>query len=731
MKKELSIVFLLVFWSFAACGQQRLIDSLHLVLKNTPQQTNKRLIVLNNLCNHITNKKYFLEYNDQAIALSKQLKKQRHLARAYKLRGTYHNHKGQPVQAIVLFNKSLKISQEQNDSLLMSSTLERLGITYRKQGRIVKSLQSYEAALKLLPKINTVSRTASIYLNLGVLYSSQKKYVQSIEYYHKSLNLYKNPAFSKKHSYIAVLNNNIGVAYYYTKDYAQAQIYYRKALKFYKSSNNQKSAIITIGNINLAKGKQKKYLVAIDELQMVIDSLDHWNAKFHQSLFLQELGNLYKETNSFNKADISLKKALALAKNMQALQRQVAILNHLHQLHKLQGNFKAALQYLEIHNTLKDSIFNKKYKRQIANLESSLHLKEKEQLNQLQASELREKNLQLSRQFIIIASIVGILLLMLAIALLFYWQRQQKQKTNQELQEKNEEIQTANEEIQASHEHVEDINKNIMASITYAQRIQKAILPSYHDIQGAFPESFIFYKPRDIVSGDFYWFTQTDPVPIYEKNSGFEVGKVLKGFTDEKQVLVIADCTGHGVPGAFMTMLCTQALNSIVIQGNVHAPEKILQQLDAYLKNALRSEQTNVKDGMDMTICVIDHAEKTLTFAGAKNSLIYWKENTLHEIKGAVFSINNYAEDTHRFEAHTIDISLPVTFYMYSDGYQDQFGGANGKKFMKKRFRELLGNMVPLPVVQQKTMLETTLNNWMGNTEQVDDILVMGVKLMG
>ena len=730
MKKEACIIFLLVFWSGFVCGQQKTIDTLLIALKNAPQQTNNRLDILNNLCIYLVNKNQFLTYNIEAIKLAKQLKSDIHLARAYKLKGTYHMKQGKYAKAISLFKQSLKIAKAKNGQILISSNLERLGITYRKQGRLVKALQSYEAALEILLKMNASNRISNIYSNIGVLYASQKKYAKAIEFYHKSLKLY-SPGKKRKRSYIPILNNNIGVAWYYQKNYVQALVFYQKSLALHQLFGNRKSAIVVTGNIALVKGKQKKYATAISQLHIVIDSLNHWHAKYPQALFLQELGKLYQETNRFNKAKLSFNKALNLAKKIHTPQRLMDVLEALYSLHKSHGEFRTALKYLEKLHSIKDSVFNHKYDTQIATLETNLQLTEKEQRNQLQASKLREKDIQLNRQYTIITGIAGMLLLVLAIALLFYRQRRQKQKTNQELHEKNEEIQTASEELQASHEKIEEINKSITASITYAQRIQKAILPSYNDIQQAFPESFIFYKPRDIISGDFYWFTQTDSIPVYKENNGFDAGKILKGFSNEKQIIVVGDCTGHGVPGAFMTMLCTQALSNIVVQNYIQEPGEVLQYLDIYLKKALRSEQTKVKDGMDMTICVIDHAEKTLTFAGAKNSLIYWQKSTIKEIKGSTFSINNYARETYRFESHTIDITSPITFYMYSDGYQDQFGGPDGKKFMKKRFRELLGSITRQSVAQQKEILETTLSEWMGDKEQVDDILIMGVKLTG
>jgi serine phosphatase RsbU (regulator of sigma subunit) len=319
----------------------------------------------------------------------------------------------------------------------------------------------------------------------------------------------------------------------------------------------------------------------------------------------------------------------------------------------------------------------------------------------------------------------------------------EKQKSNRKLNQANEQLAFSNEEIKASHEEVQSMNStlqetltlvseqknDIIASINYAERIQRAVLPADKTIKDIFPEHFIFYQPRDIVSGDFYWVAKTEAQPIYEQSADFQEGRVLLGFSSEKHVLVAADCTGHGVPGAFMTMLCSQALDSIVIQNNVCAPGEILNLLNVYLKDALKSQQTKVNDGMDIGICVVDVTEKTLTFAGAKNALLYYQNEQLHQVKGDLYSINGYAPEGYLFTSHTIPLTPSFTFYMHSDGYPDQFGGPQGKKFLATRFRQMLQEIAPLPMQQQHEQLDARLKDWMQAESQVDDVLVVGVRL--
>lgn len=287
--------------------------------------------------------------------------------------------------------------------------------------------------------------------------------------------------------------------------------------------------------------------------------------------------------------------------------------------------------------------------------------------------------------------------------------------------------------LEASKEVIEEKNKNITDSITYAKRIQEAILPPKEEIASCFPEHFIFYTPRDIVSGDFYWFAHTESVPIYQESGNFQISeKVLEGFDNEKVVLAAVDATGHGVPGAFMSMIGNDLLGQIVQDNHTHHADEILNELHHRIRKVLNQENTQIQDGMDVALVVIDLEEKTLEFAGAKNPLVYIQNNEVNLIKGDKFSIGGeHLGMDRKFTKHTIDVSQKTTFYLYSDGFQDQFGGKNDRKFMSRRFRELLFEIHQLPMQEQRQILETTFQNWMkeGNVEQVDDVLIIGAQI--
>lgn len=263
-------------------------------------------------------------------------------------------------------------------------------------------------------------------------------------------------------------------------------------------------------------------------------------------------------------------------------------------------------------------------------------------------------------------------------------------------------------EIARQRESIQKINEKITASLNYAGRIQNAMLPDLAEISRCLPDSFVFFRPREIVSGDFYW--------LQEK--------------DHKILLAAVDCTGHGVPGAFMSMIGIDILNEIVNQKGITAPDHILNLMHCRIRQALKQEVTQNRDGMDIALCLIDKKAKQIAFAGAKTSLIYCQHNQLFEIKGDNVPVGGLQrEKDRRFTCHHISIEVPTSFYLFTDGYKDQFGGENNTKLTARAFKELLFRIHRQPADEQKNLLAEYLDNWMGNNPQLDDILVIGVKI--
>ncbi len=277
------------------------------------------------------------------------------------------------------------------------------------------------------------------------------------------------------------------------------------------------------------------------------------------------------------------------------------------------------------------------------------------------------------------------------------------------IEKQKDELQVAYQEIEHKNVLVEQKNRDITDSINYAKRIQKAILPLDTEIQKSLPQSFVFFKPRDIVSGDFYWFAKVE----------------------NKSILACVDCTGHGVPGAFMSMIGNSLLNEIVYEKKILEPAKILNYLNDGVRLSLKQNQqdNDTNDGMDIAIVRIEG--KDLQYAGGHRSLYIISDGVITEIQANKFAIGGMQSDMDKkvFHNNLHTLSSGDTIYMFTDGFVDQFGGEKGKKFMTKRFQELLLNIQKHSMQEQKQILETTINQWKGSVEQVDDILVVGIRV--
>ena len=269
-------------------------------------------------------------------------------------------------------------------------------------------------------------------------------------------------------------------------------------------------------------------------------------------------------------------------------------------------------------------------------------------------------------------------------------------------------------EVVQQKEVIEIKNKHIMDSIRYAKRIQNAILPPDKYVKELLPKSFILYKPKDIVSGDFYWMTKKNNLVIY----------------------AAVDCTGHGVPGAFMSIVGNNQLNYAIDVKKAREASKILDSLNQGVVDTLREKGneklglSGVKDGMDLALVVIDYKNMKAQFAGANNPLCLVRDNEMIQIKGDKMAIGgNFDDELPKFTNHEIDLKKGDVLYTFSDGYPDQFGGHDGRKFMVKKFRELLLEIHKNPIEEQEQILEDRLEQWRGKEEQVDDIIVIGVKI--
>jgi serine phosphatase RsbU (regulator of sigma subunit) len=311
-----------------------------------------------------------------------------------------------------------------------------------------------------------------------------------------------------------------------------------------------------------------------------------------------------------------------------------------------------------------------------------------------------------------------------------------QQKANQELEDKvkertqqfleaNEELKQTVEELDATNENLNELNdslreqktiiekknQDITSSINYAARIQNAILPKTESIEKSFGEAFVFFRPRDIVSGDFFWHAE-------KNNTAF---------------FAVADCTGHGVPGSLMSMIGIQILNGAVFEKNLHSPALILSALSAQIRSTLRQEETNTNDGMDIALLSLTREKDsaTLCFAGAMNSVYVFQNGELNEIKGNKMAIGGKMIRDNDFNEQQIILQKgeKMRFYLTTDGFYDQFGGEKDKKYLSKRFRELLEKIQELPLKMQEKSIEKEFDRWKGKNPQLDDVTVAGAEI--
>ena len=668
-----------------------------------------------------------LTYHFQALEIRKKLNNPREIGVSYSNIGFVYEIKGDNQKALEFHLKSFEIYKKIGAKKDMGYAYSDIGLIYSSLGNYEQALEYYFKSLEIFEELEDKQGISYSFDNIGLIYKEQEEYEQALEYYFKSLEIFEESGNKLE---ISALYQDIGAIYQIRDDYDTALGYYQKSLEIYQEVDYKAGvgfSYTTIGFIYLEQDKlneAKSYFSKALELYEIID------AKAEKPLTLIGIGKVYMQQQKWELAQNYLYQAITLAQEMGVLANIRDIAEQLALVEKELGNYKAAYEYHTLFKQMADSLKNKEQIEKLTRLEMNYEFsKEKDSIQTANEKEqlILEKDIK-NRKNTQIATYIGLGLLgvLLLISYLFLRSKQksnqlltQKSKelttVNQEIQVVNEELKTANEEIQTINDTllvtldtVEKQRDEILSSIQYAQRIQSSILPNPKQIQRLLPEHFILFKPRDVVSGDFYYIKETQ-------------GKII---------LAAVDCTGHGIPGAFMSLIGYTALLDINVLQKITKAAQILEWLHIGVRYILRQKESEIKDGMDMALVVIDKENKTLDFAGAKNPLIYIQNGKLHKIKGDIMGIGGVQTEMERhFAIHTIDISEPTTFYLFSDGYHDQFGGKKGKKFMTKRFRELLFEIHEKPMEEQKSILEKKLTNWMGKEEQVDDILVMGVKV--
>ncbi|WP_448518010.1 tetratricopeptide repeat protein [Rhodoflexus sp.] len=602
----------------------------------------------------------------------------RGLATSYWIKGMYLKDIGDYGGVIDIYLQALRIFESLQDKSGIARVNNLMGLALLPLKRYDEAYTYFSNALATYQDIGNRERVATCMNNLGLVYVEKGNYDRAIELINKGLIINDSLGLRNK---VAVSMNDLGEAYFRKGDYLQALTFFKKAL-----------------NINQA----------IERVSKLPENYNNTAAAY------QQLGQ-YDEAISYYKTGLEKAQALNFKEQIRFAYQGLA------ECYAGQNKFREAYQYHRLFQQFGDSLFNAESAEKIARMQAlyqteqqatkiALLTKEK----QLQEEEAEFRRWQLT-------GISAILLLFMALTFVFFRNWRERQQANQLLLVKNEEINQKHEEIRIQAERLsttlnelEVKNRNITSSLNYAKRIQSAILPSETRIKKSLPQVFILYRPRDIVSGDFYWFQ--------------DVGLSENGKAGERMIIAAADCTGHGVPGAFMSLIGNDLLNQIVNLRSEYHPGQILNLLEKGVQAALQKDDTENRDGMELGICYLDLPAAKLYFSGAMNPLYYVQDDELQVIKGNKISIGAASDNIH-FQEHVIYIDKPTTFYLCSDGFQDQFGGADNRKFMVKRLREVLQKTAQLPFEEQKSYLEAILDTWMGSQPQIDDILVIGFRV--
>ncbi|ALO14289.1 ATP-dependent transcriptional regulator [Salinivirga cyanobacteriivorans] len=605
-------------------------------------------------------------------------------------------------------NKFLEIAEtaiNQGNSQVAATNYTKVAFIYWKHDYFRDAIEYFSQSAVIYQKTENLRNLRNVYTNIGVLYTDLQEIELSEEYFKKSLEIARE--MGKKEE---IASGLIDLAYILSAmgRFDESNQKLEEAYQLAEQIGNNQLLLSCYGlfadnfrNMN-QPGKADEYRNKYNKIQ-----------QFAQA---QTMRQSFEEEKVESMAEIQRQKAEKRAQQLELELRQT-------RLESTQDSLKFAerlskQRQAQIDLLKKDSII----KAQTLERQRAEQREAEARIKQQEAVERNQK--------IIIYGTGVVLILAILAAISLFIRFRDKKKANRILEDRNREIAEKSDELSAALTKIQKQNKQITKSINYAQSIQTAMLPERKELNKYIPDSFIFFKPRDIVSGDFYWFRKAqkkfDIQKIFNISRKEEFSPLQK---DDYFLISAVDCTGHGVPGAFMSMIGYNLLDDITDKG-ISRPDLILEQLHQGVQVALKQEVTENKDGMDLAFCQIDIENKKLRFAGAKNPLVYIQNDEIFQLQADKIPIGGTLVKDPKFSLQEIDIQNDTYCYIFSDGFIDQFGGPKGRKYMAKKFRALLLEIHKRPMEEQREILELTIDTWMGEKyAQIDDMLVMGFKL--
>jgi len=653
-----------------------------------------------------------LKYFTRSVEYSQKFKQKSRKALAINRLGNTYQLMGSYDKALNHYQKALQINKEKENKKEIARSLTNIGSVYRTFGKYEKAIQFHLKALSLFEKTEAKDGIAWTTLNIARLFKLNETYDKALEYLNQSMKIYQSIAEETGvETGVTLCLKEYGLIYVKTGDLDKALKYSRKALKRNEQNKNKYGIANSYANIGRIYYKKAAYTKSLTYLQKALELKKRLDDKVEVPSLLRKIGENYLKIQKYEQAKDYVEKSLAQAKAEQLKEEQKESYRALAKIYQKQNKPQKALDNYIAFSKLKDSLANQK----INELEMQYEFEKKQRkLEYERKQEAAKQQAKLKRQRLITYSLIAGFILLGLLFFVIYISYRRKVRDNHKLEQKNEEIQTQRDEIEAQRDtatqqrdQIAKQNRIITESIEYASRIQSAVLPQEQTIQQFFPDYFIYYQPKNIVSGDFYWISQID-------------GKVI---------IAAADCTGHGVPGAFMSMLGVAFLNEIVNQSKIVRPDQILNQLRSKVIDALHqsAKKRGARDGMDISLSMIDKKTNQMHFSGAYNPLYLIRDNSIQEIKAdrMPIGVHSVYQDT-PFSVDTIQLQEGDRLYLFSDGYFDQFGGEKGNKFSKKAFKNVLLEIHEEAMNSQKKILDQKLTAWKGSRPQIDDIMVMG-----
>ena len=613
-----------------------------------------------------------------------------------------------PDTAIILAEQELKLAQTSKQRKYEGSAVNFIGFAYMNKGNYPKALEYYLKALKIREEIGDKKGMGACYGNMGIVYQNQSNYLKALEYYLKSLQLRKESGDKNGEGNCY---NNIGTAYKELFNYPKALVYDFKALQIYEEIANKVGVGNCYNNIGIVYRQQSNYAKALEYHTKALRMGEEIDDKRLVGLSYGNLGNLYNKLPDYALAIQYSNLELNLCKQIGDVEGEREAYENLAMAYSKTGKYKEAYQSHVSFKTFTDSIFNADNSKQLGDLKTQFEVEKKEAELKLKAEAQQVINMEeKKRQQFIIYAVAGMLLIVFVFSIFLFRRFKITQKQKHIISLQKDEVFRQKTIVEEQKHQVEEHQKEIIDSINYAKRIQYALLASEDLLRKYLPGHFVLFNPKDIVSGDFYWATE------YKSNF----------------YLAVCDSTGHGVPGAFMSILNIGFLSEAIKEKDITKPNEILNYVRTRLVETISTE--GQKDGMDCILIrlelssMVEKGMMRFEYAAANNEPILLRDGKITELAKDKMPVGK-GEKTDSFASHVIELQKGDSLILYTDGYADQFGGPRGKKFKYKPLNELLLANQYKKNSEQQDVLQNTFNTWKGDLEQVDDVTIIGIRV--